>query len=36
MRTQYRLGVDAGGTFTDFVIADGSGVVFVLEELGDG
>lgn len=27
MRTQYRLGVDAGGTFTDFVIADGSGAV---------
>ena len=22
MRTQYRLGIDAGGTFTDFVIAD--------------
>ncbi len=22
MRTQYRLGVDAGGTFTDFVLAD--------------
>jgi len=23
MRTKYRLGIDAGGTFTDFVIADG-------------
>jgi N-methylhydantoinase A len=23
MRTQYRLGIDAGGTFTDFVVADG-------------
>ena len=22
MRTDYRLGIDAGGTFTDFVIAD--------------
>jgi N-methylhydantoinase A len=22
MRTQYRLGIDAGGTFTDFVVAD--------------
>ena len=22
MRTQYRLGIDAGGTFTDFVLAD--------------
>ena len=27
MRTQYRLGVDAGGTFTDFVIADDKGTV---------
>ncbi len=22
MRTDYRLGIDAGGTFTDFVVAD--------------
>ncbi len=27
MRTKYRLGVDAGGTFTDFVLADDSGNV---------
>ncbi|MEQ8653052.1 MAG: hydantoinase/oxoprolinase family protein [Kiloniellales bacterium] len=27
MRTKYRLGVDAGGTFTDFVLADSSGGV---------
>jgi len=27
MRTQYRLGVDAGGTFTDFVLADAEGRV---------
>ena len=25
MRTHYRLGIDAGGTFTDFVLADKSG-----------
>ena len=25
MRTQYRLGIDAGGTFTDFVLAEKSG-----------
>ncbi|MEP3278803.1 MAG: hydantoinase/oxoprolinase family protein [Stappiaceae bacterium] len=25
MRSQYRLGIDAGGTFTDFVLADRSG-----------
>ena len=25
MRTKYRIGVDAGGTFTDFVLADESG-----------
>lgn len=25
MRTQYRLGIDAGGTFTDFVLADREG-----------
>ena len=27
MRTKYRLGVDAGGTFTDFVLADDQGAV---------
>lgn len=27
MRTKYRLGVDAGGTFTDFVLSDDSGGV---------
>jgi len=27
MRTKYRLGVDAGGTFTDFVLADNEGNV---------
>ena len=27
MRTRYRLGVDAGGTFTDFVLADREGGV---------
>ncbi|NIB43664.1 hydantoinase/oxoprolinase family protein [Pseudomaricurvus alkylphenolicus] len=27
MRTQYRLGIDAGGTFTDFVLADLDGGV---------
>ena len=25
MRTKYRLGIDAGGTFTDFVLAEKSG-----------
>lgn len=29
MRTKYRLGVDAGGTFTDFVLADASGSVLL-------
>jgi len=27
MRTEYRLGIDAGGTFTDFVLADARGDV---------
>lgn len=27
MRTKFRLGVDAGGTFTDFVLADADGTV---------
>ncbi|MFP3498507.1 hydantoinase/oxoprolinase N-terminal domain-containing protein, partial [Pseudomonas sp. SIMBA_059] len=27
MRNQYRLGIDAGGTFTDFILADRNGGV---------
>ena len=27
MRSKYRLGIDAGGTFTDFVLADETGNV---------
>ncbi len=27
MKSDYRLGIDAGGTFTDFVLADKSGQV---------
>ena len=33
MRTQYRLGIDAGGTFTDFVLADQSGNVRLFKAL---
>ncbi len=33
MRTQYRLGIDAGGTFTDFVLADKSGKVHLFKAL---
>lgn len=33
MRTKYRLGVDAGGTFTDFVLADQSGKVRLFKTL---
>ncbi len=33
MRTQYRLGIDAGGTFTDFVLADQSGKVRLYKAL---
>jgi N-methylhydantoinase A len=33
MRTQYRLGIDAGGTFTDFVLADHSGEVRLYKAL---
>ncbi|MFP6758623.1 MAG: hydantoinase/oxoprolinase family protein [Alphaproteobacteria bacterium] len=29
MRTKYRLGVDAGGTFTDFVLTDATGSVLL-------
>ena len=25
MQNQYRLGIDAGGTFTDFILADRKG-----------
>ncbi|WP_212523503.1 hydantoinase/oxoprolinase family protein [Actibacterium sp. MT2.3-13A] len=30
---KYRLGIDAGGTFTDFVLADGSGQVHLFKAL---
>ncbi len=33
MRTEYRLGVDAGGTFTDFVLADRAGDVRLYKAL---
>jgi N-methylhydantoinase A len=33
MRTKYRLGIDAGGTFTDFVLADQSGNVRLYKAL---
>jgi N-methylhydantoinase A len=33
MRTKYRLGVDAGGTFTDFVLADAQGDVRLFKSL---
>lgn len=33
MRTKYRLGVDAGGTFTDFVLADRHGDVRLFKSL---
>jgi N-methylhydantoinase A len=33
MQTRYRLGIDAGGTFTDFVLADDSGVVRLFKAL---
>ncbi len=33
MRTKYRLGVDAGGTFTDFVLADNTGNVRLYKAL---
>ena len=33
MRTQYRLGIDAGGTFTDFVLADPTGKVRLYKSL---
>lgn len=33
MRTHYRLGIDAGGTFTDFVLADKSGQIRLYKAL---
>ncbi len=33
MRTKYRLGIDAGGTFTDFVLAERSGAVRLFKVL---
>ena len=33
MRTDYRLGIDAGGTFTDFVLADKTGHVRLFKAL---
>ena len=33
MRTDYRLGIDAGGTFTDFVLADKTGQVRLFKAL---
>jgi N-methylhydantoinase A len=33
MRSKYRLGIDAGGTFTDFVLADRSGNIRLLKAL---
>ncbi|MFN3937191.1 MAG: hydantoinase/oxoprolinase family protein [Gemmobacter sp.] len=33
MKTEYRLGIDAGGTFTDFVLADRSGKVRLYKAL---
>lgn len=33
MKTDYRLGIDAGGTFTDFVLADKSGQVRLYKAL---
>ena len=33
MKSEYRLGIDAGGTFTDFVLADKSGKVRLFKAL---
>ena len=33
MKTDYRLGIDAGGTFTDFVLADQTGQVRLFKAL---
>ena len=33
MQNQYRLGIDAGGTFTDFILADRKGDVRIFKAL---
>ena len=33
MKSNYRLGIDAGGTFTDFVLADKTGQVRLFKAL---
>jgi len=33
MQNQYRLGIDAGGTFTDFILADRKGEVRIFKAL---
>ena len=33
MQNQYRLGIDAGGTFTDFILADRTGDVRIFKAL---
>ena len=33
MQNQYRLGIDAGGTFTDFILADRKGGVRIFKAL---
>lgn len=33
MRSKYRLGIDAGGTFTDFILADANGSVQIFKVL---
>ena len=33
MRSKYRLGIDAGGTFTDFILADRDGAVQIFKVL---
>ena len=33
MQNQYRLGIDAGGTFTDFILADRDGDVRIFKAL---
>lgn len=35
-KQQYRLGIDAGGTFTDFILADHQGNVQLFAEVVDG
>lgn len=33
MRSKYRLGIDAGGTFTDFILADANGTIQIFKVL---